>query len=135
MKLLRLFMVIAALVGCVGKRPLPPSPQDARLETKTPDQNLEEMSPRARASLRLTERARQLIEEGQENDAITTLEQAINLNSANSLSYYYMAEAWLRKGDTDRALKFNILAKSGLSASREWSARVEAQRERIELSK
>lgn len=88
-------------------------------------------SPRAVASLRLMEQARVLLESGKVDDAITTLERAMNVNPSNGQNYYYLAEAWLKKGNPSQAREFNRLAAMYLRDEPDWMNRVKEQQERI----
>jgi predicted Zn-dependent protease len=88
-------------------------------------------SPRSVASLRLTEQARVLLESGKVDDAITTLERAMNVNPSNGQNYYYLAEAWLKKGNPSQAREFNRLAAMYLKDEPGWRNRVKDQEERI----
>ncbi|UCF93816.1 MAG: tetratricopeptide repeat protein [Desulfobacterales bacterium] len=72
-----------------------------------------------------------MLERGQPDDAIRVLEQAINLNTTNGENYYYLAEAWLMKGNLGQAAEFNRLAEIYLEQDPQWSPRVRRQRERI----
>ncbi len=94
----------------------------------------EEPSPRALASLRLTERARRLLAMNQPDEAIRTLERALNLNPDDGKNYYYLAEAWIKKGKRDQAAEFNRVAGIYLQDDAAWLRMVERQRERIEDS-
>jgi tetratricopeptide (TPR) repeat protein len=111
---------------------LPMPHKDRSIETGVPGKDLEDLSPHAQASLQLTEQGRSLLENGKANDAISTLERAINLNPTNGLNYYYLSEAWLFKGNFNQAEEFNSLAEIYLKASPEWALRVRSQRGRIE---
>ena len=95
----------------------------------------EEHSPRALASLQLTEQGRILLESGDPDNAISIFERAININPTNGQNYYYLSEAWLLKGDTIQAKEFNQLAEIHLEDDHEWMRRVLQQRERIEERK
>ena len=91
-----------------------------------------EPAPRAVASMRLTERARLHWEADRPDEAIQVLERAVNLEG-NGRAYLLMAEAWLLKGDLDRARAYNRLA--GIHPAREdpsWSERVRRQKEKID---
>jgi len=79
-------------------------------------------SPRALASLKLTDQGR---------NAIRVLEQAISLNPTNGQNYYYLSESWLMKGFTSKAREFNYLAESHLKGDQDWEKRVTRQAERI----
>lgn len=92
----------------------------------------EEHSPRALASLQLTEQGKILLERGDLDNAISIFERAININPTNGQNYYYLSEAWLLKGNTVQAKEFNRLAEIHLEDDREWMQRVLQQRERIE---
>jgi tetratricopeptide (TPR) repeat protein len=88
-------------------------------------------SPRAQASLKLTDQGRRLIEAGKTDNAISILEQAISLNPSNGQNYYYLSEAWLTKGFAAEARPFNRLAQSHLKGDKDWEQLVTRQAERI----
>lgn len=132
-KILIFCAICLGLAGC-AKRVSAPSPgpsHERPIETGVPGKDLDDLSPRAQASLRLTEQGRLLLESGRPNNAICILEQAINLNPANGLNYYYLSEAWLFKGKFEQAAEFNALAELYLEDSRQWRLRVNEQKERI----
>jgi len=108
-----------------------PHPPDTHGAEGGADPSPQDNSPRAVASLRLTEQARVLLETGKVDDAITTLERAMNLNPSNGQNYYYMAEAWLKKGNPSQAREFNRLAAMYLKNDPNWIGRVKDQQERI----
>ena len=115
----RLLISVLAIVlfsGCVK--------QIAREETR-------QRSPREKASLQLTEEGRQLLEEDKPDQAIRLLEQAISLNPDNGQCYYYLAEAWLQKGNFSEAKQFNSLAKNFLNKDKSWNTRVANQADKI----
>lgn len=88
-------------------------------------------SPREKASLQLTEEGRRLLEEDKPDRAIRSLEQAISLNPDNGQCYYYLAEAWIQKGNVSEAKQFNRLAKAYLVKDKSWNARVANQADKI----
>jgi Tfp pilus assembly protein PilF len=88
-------------------------------------------SPREKASLQLTEEGRQLLAEDKPDQAIRLLEQAISLNPDNGRCYYYLAEAWLQKGNPSEARQFNSLAKNYLKKDEDWKSRVANQSDKI----
>jgi len=92
---------------------------------------VQEDRPQALASMHFTEQARILLESGKIDDAITTLERAMNLDPSNGRNYYYLAEAWLKKGNPSQAREFNRLAVMYLRDETEWLIRVRDQQERI----
>ena len=119
--------------GCARTVVSPPlTHEDDFIQTGMPGKNLEDLSPRSQASLRLTEQGRVLLEEGKASDAIRMLERAINLDTANGLNYYYLSEAWFFKGKFKQAEEFNGLARIYLKGSPEWMVRVMEQEERIQ---
>ena len=97
----------------------------AQEETRQP-------SPREKASIQLTREGRQLLSEGKTDHAIRQLEQAIGLNPNNGQSYYYLAQAWLEKGNFSEAKEFNHLAQIYLQDDKSWMSRVETQANQIE---
>ena len=92
-------------------------------------------NPRAVASLRFTDQGRLFLESGNPDDAIRMYEKALNLDPANGPNYYYLAEAWIMKGDIAQAAEFNGLAAIYLEGDAKWMDRVKQQRERIEKTK
>jgi len=72
-----------------------------------------------------------LLESGQTEDAMSALERAVNLDPSNGQNYYYLAEAWLRKGNPQQAWEFNRLAAMYLRDETAWTDRVNTQKERI----
>ena len=134
---MRFFMCLA-LSGCAIVAEPPPSPSPSPPPSPAPavvdkDQTLprQDESPRAVASLRLTEQARMLLENGKVDDAITALERAINLNPSSGQNYYYLAEAWFKKGNPSQAREFNRLAAMYLKDDPNWASRVKDQQERL----
>lgn len=112
--------------------PTPVSRKDQPARTGLSGKGSDDLSPRAQASLQLTEQGRVLLESGRPDDAIGVLEQSINLDPENGLNYYYLSEAWIFKGRVGQAEEFNALAELYLEASPEWRLRVKEQRRRIE---
>ena len=150
-KRLNRWLVLGLLLGCAGcaTAPLPPSrppvpappptpspaptpAPEAPVASLYPTESIRTPAPRARASLRLTEQARQLIAARKTDEAIRTLEKALNIDPQNGRCYYYLAEAWLLKGDPTRAAQFNRLAASHLKNDRSWGSKVSTQKQRIQ---
>ena len=116
----RLLIIILAMVllsGCVK--------QITREESQ-------QRSPQEKASLQLTEEGRQLLDEDKPDQAIRSLEQALSLNPDNGPCYYYLAEAWLQKGNFSEARQFNSLAENYLKKDKGWSARLASQADKID---
>jgi predicted Zn-dependent protease len=115
-----------------SSRSSPSSPSAEPAEQKNEQTtSLQHDSPQAVASLRLTEQARVLLESGKVDDAITTLERALNVNPSNGQTYYYLAEAWIKKGNPSQAREFNRLAAMYLRDDPVWMNRVNDQEQRI----
>jgi predicted Zn-dependent protease len=106
-----------------------PPPQGAEEASRTPAQP----SPRVLASLRLMDQGRTLLERGKADDAISLLERAVSLHPTNGENYYYLAEAWLVKGNPGQAEEFNRLAGIYLKEDAHWMEKVLGQRKRIEV--
>lgn len=87
------------------------------------------------ASLRLTEEARILLESGKTDQAIRTLEKAMNMSPSNGQNFYYLSEAWLMKKNTRQAEEFNRLAALYLKNDPQWASKVAEQAERIRRAK
>ena len=98
-------------------------------------QDKEEMpavnKPQELASLQLTEQARILLDSDRPDDAIRILERAVNLHPQNGEAYYYLAEAWLKKGNVSQAKEFHDLAAIYLENYRQWSPRIKIQEIKI----
>jgi predicted Zn-dependent protease len=92
-------------------------------------------NPGAVASLQLTEQGKMLLKKGEPDAAISILERAVNLNPSNGQNYYYLAEAWLFKGERDQADEFNRLAELYLGTQPDWAGRVREQKDRIRGSR
>lgn len=130
------YLLCLILSGCAAIAPAPPkhTPTEAP-EAKKEKKELPEAKPRPRelASLHLTEQGRMLLEKGKIDDAISVLERAVSLSANNGKNYYYLSEAWLRKGNEKQAREWNRLAEMYLAEDREWSQRVYDQSERIKI--
>ncbi len=106
------------------EKPAPTTPE----ETETPQLP----TPRALASLELSRQAQLLIDAGKPDEAIRILEQAVNLHPGSGESYYYLAEAWRRKGNLSQALEYNNLAAIRFKNNPEWMSRIALQKKRID---
>jgi hypothetical protein len=88
-------------------------------------------APRTAASLRLTGQAKRLIESKRPDDALGILEKAINIDATNGQNYYYLAEAWIMKGNKTQAAEFNRMAGIYLVDDASWKAKIWQQKDRI----
>jgi len=80
----------------------------------------------------MTEQGRELLERKNVEDAIQVLERAVSLNPGNGQNYYYLAEAWLQKGNISQAEEFNSLAELYLEGDHTWMPKVTDQKKRIQ---
>jgi predicted Zn-dependent protease len=103
--------------------PLPQEEEKLEIETTA--------DPRSVASLQLMEQARLLLQEGKPDEAIRTLERAVNLHPTNGGIYYYLAEAWLMKGNLHQAGEFHGFAAIYLRDHAQWKSRLKTQQEKI----
>jgi hypothetical protein len=71
---------------------------ESQTETKTEPQQL--------ASMHLVDQANTFLEQGKIDQAISTLEQSIQVDVYNGDAFYDLAKAWRMKGDFDKALEF-----------------------------
>ena len=100
-------------------------------EDRTPDEEKPKSNPQALASLELINQARTLIEKNRPDAAIRVLERSVNLHPQNGRVYYYLAEAWLKKGNVPQAKEFHRLADIYLRNDRQWSLRLKIQEQKI----
>lgn len=111
---------------------VPEAPGGSAVQPETPAEEPPAPStPRALAALNLVDKGRALIDDKKPDEAIRTLERALQVNPGEGKAYYYLAEAWLMKANRKQATEFNRLAGLYLRNSPMWSRSVEAQRERI----
>lgn len=110
--------------------PVPAEPIPPEIAEKQP-MVFEEPKPRMLASLELTQQAKIFIAKNQIDRAISVLEKAIALEPANGQNYFYLAEAWLLKGNLYQALNFNELAEIHFKSDENWERRIHDQRRRI----
>jgi tetratricopeptide (TPR) repeat protein len=112
--------------------PAAPEPQMPAPRSTVPSTGqTDRSSPRTVASLRLTEQARLLIESKKPDDAIGILEKAMNIDTNNGQNYYFLAEAWIMKGNKAQAIELNRMAGLYLNDDSAWKIKVQQQKERI----
>jgi tetratricopeptide (TPR) repeat protein len=136
------FLILAGILiyslGCSTIPSESPPPQEQAQEPRSTVPEPEETdqrnepAPRTIASLRLTEQARLLIESKRPDEAIRTLERALNIDPQNGQNYYFLAEAWIVKGNKMQALEFNRMAELYLAKDTVWMSKVLEQKVRIE---
>jgi len=106
-------------------KPLPPKKE----KPAEPSEN--QKTPMALAAVTFSEQGQAYLKNKKPDEAIRVLERAVNLNPRNGENYYYLAEAWLMKGNAAQAGEFNHLAGMYLKTDPQWTDRVQSQKERI----
>jgi predicted Zn-dependent protease len=89
-------------------------------------------SPKTVASLNLVDQARELLERGRPDEAIRVLERSLRIDPGNPQSAFYLAEAWIQKGNRSQAEAFHRVANVHLSHDPRWEQRLRSQRRRLE---
>ena len=100
-------------------------------EDRPPAEKKQKSNPQALASLELINQARGLIEKNRLDAAIRVLERSVNLHPQNGEAYYYLAEAWLKKGNIPQAKEFHRLAGIYFRNDRQWSSLLKIQKQKI----
>ena len=118
----------ALITGCAAR---PPAPEPDIQNRPLPELDQPTANARTQADFELTRQARQLLAREQPDQAIQLLERAVNLDPSGGQKYYFLAQAWLMKGDYRQALEFNHLAGIYLSDDHEWEALVDEQLRQI----
>ncbi len=113
-------------------RPVTPEPGPAITKPMEPPAPPAQASPRAQASLDITEQGRRLLLGGQVEEAISVLERATGMNPDNGEAFYWLAEAWLKKGNPSQALEYHHQAWLRLRTRAAWGTRLRDQRERMQ---
>ena len=130
--------VLLLVFGCATMPPESVTPSirveepRATIPSQEPTGRPQEPAPRTIAALRLTEQAGVLIASQKPDEAIRLLEKALNIDPNNGQNYYYLAEAWIIKGNKTQAIEFNRLAGIYLIEDAVWMQKVQQQKERIE---
>lgn len=150
--LLLLLLQIAACApmqpaGTPSSRPMPPPaklPPEMPQEEPTPvppaypvlkepaQESSEAPGPRTLAALNLVEQARGFLDRRRPDEAIRILERSMSIDPGNPQSAYYLAEAWILKGNRRQAEAFHHLAAVHLSGDPQWAERLRAQRRRLD---
>ncbi len=114
--------------------PLQPDTGDENnmLYVPEPDNAIQPPSPREQASLSLIEKAISFLDENRPDDTIRVLEQAVNISPDMVENYYYLAEAWIMKGNLSQARENNDLALIYYGNDPDWLYRIEEQKGRID---
>lgn len=118
-----------AVSGCAAFIPSPEDTPAMRIEEQLSPRKQAE--PREIASLQLTKQGRLLLENGKVDEAITVLEQALNIHPTNGRNYYYLSEAWLMKNNILQAKEWNHQAEMYLSNDKYWLKKVLEQKAKI----
>ena len=129
-KLITLFIILSLTLlllqstGCSKKNLALPSSVDRQppvIKEEKAEETLLKISPRALASLQLTNQGLALLQSSRPDDAIRIFERSISLDTYNGQNYYYMAEAWIMKDNKQQAMEFNQLAEIYLKSDANWT--------------
>ncbi len=126
--------VLLILTACAGVTP-PPAPETglpAPEMAAPPAAAGQSPDSRGLAAYSLIQEAYRLLKNGHADAAIRVLERAVGLNPADGPGYFYLAEAWLQKGNSELAARFNDLARLYLRGDTVWAQRASLQKERID---
>ncbi len=122
------------LAACAGVTPPPETgtglPAPGMVPPPDPFRQADES--RARAAHSLVREGYELLVGNSFDGAIRVLERAVGINPADGQGYFYLAAAWLGKGNFDLAARFNDLAGMYLRDDKTWSRQVGRQKERIQ---
>lgn len=103
--------LIFAVSGCSNAVKKKPDPYEAYHPQTLEDQaEMDKSDLRMMAAVNLTRQGKTLLSQGKFDDAISVFERAININAEDGRNYYYLSEAWLKKGNLALAEEFNHLA-------------------------
>ncbi len=122
------------IYGC-SLRPYKPLPENTIPRIEKPDIPEPEkpaFNARIQAASKLLMTAQDYLNNKMPDDAINVLERAVSIDPANGQSYYYLAQAWLMKGNFRQALEFNRLADIYLAGDLKWEPLVIKQKARID---
>jgi Flp pilus assembly protein TadD len=81
--------------------------------------------------LTLIEQGQRQLREGRVDQAISTLERAAALNPDSGVNHYWLAEAWLAKGNAAQAREHHQLARRLLQGRPKWQNRLQVQKRRL----
>ncbi len=101
----------------------PPGPAEAPREAP----------PQQQASASLTRNGRALLEAGRIDAAIREFERAVGLNPHHGPGYFYLAKAWMAKGDWSQAASFHRQAEVHLRGDAQWAERLRFQGAEIRM--
>ena len=139
--------VFFILAGCAGREPIRIPPDDVSVPDSSlplieekgetsyppePEETIKRPTPRDQASLNLMEQAVNFLDENKPDESIRTLEKAVTISPGRGESYYYLAEAWLMKGNYSQAREYNSLAAIYLKDDARWMNQIEEQKRRID---
>ncbi|VFQ46855.1 tetratricopeptide repeat protein [Desulfoluna butyratoxydans] len=100
-----------------------------------PDKSRGYSDSRTMASHSLTAKGYERLEKGDVDGALRLLEKAVGINPSDGPGYYYLAEAWMAKGNYGQAERFNKLAEIYLRRDRYWAGQARDQKRRINRKK
>ena len=118
------------LLACASKAPVIPAPEPPHA-SRTDAEPESAREHRRTAAEQLIEQGRQELKKNRSDEAMRSFERAIQIHPNGCVPYYYMAEAWLQKGDLRRALQFNQLALNRAEQDPYWKNRIRDQKRKL----
>lgn len=85
---------------------------------------MKEETPRRMASLHLTEKGKEELEQGELKKAMDRFEKAIGLDAKNSAAYYFFAEARYRQKEFQQSLTLLDRAEQLMTNDSDWLIKV-----------
>jgi tetratricopeptide (TPR) repeat protein len=112
--------------------PPPRPPEQKTIPTPPmPAPDTESVRMRERAAETLTANGRQELQQGRPDAALRLFEQAVSLSPHYGPGHFYLAEAWLAKGNAAQAREFHRLAALYLEKDASWRTRLADQARRL----
>jgi len=128
-----ILIFLYGISGCATIKPIHEPVEKKPLQDKTEDvgKNQDNINSRAIASLNLTTHGQMLLENGRIDESISIFERSISINPKNGKNYYYLAEAWYKKGNMRLSKEFNRLAGIYMDNNFFWINLVKKQKKKI----
>jgi tetratricopeptide (TPR) repeat protein len=111
--------------------PSRPPAQEAIPAPRMPAPDTQSVRSRQQAAETLTANGRQELDQGRPDAALRLFEQAVALSPHYGPGHYYLAEAWLAKGNAPQAREFHRLAALYLEKVPGWQTRLADQARRL----
>ena len=112
--------------------PPPPPPEREKIPApRMPAPDTDSVRHRQQVAEALTASGRGELQQGRPDAALRLFEQAVSLSPHYGPGHYYLAEAWLAKGNALQAREFHRLAALYLEKDTTWQTRLADQARRL----